>query len=571
MARRNRTDFLSGFSEKLYEQLLRGRSDLPFDEEVLDEPDDDFPEDFSSPYLFNAAFLSRAAQVRLQQLHNKTRSPAQVEKLLGPLSGEGLLLLRFLAEVGRFIPLAFVTEEARLLLGAKLGPQAHAELQDHDLLVTENAYGTHSVGLPQEIAARLLPLLPPLEEPASRPEPEEHHVPPHWSRVPFELALLALAIGTLRPRCTQAGPLYKRDEDRLHGVLGSAFPLKQRMQELRDLRLCSGYDPVSVPPRAMERLKQLTLREVVRRFSAPLFYGARQKVLELLQGGTTRGPEASWFPRAALERAMRIGFLQGPTYFQQHAALARSAHGEVDEILGFASVEVQTNGRSIYTRLWPALYQKQTAAEPQHRARIHLQPSFEILVPQETPPAVLMELGQVADLHKADQMVALQVTRASVTRAIEGGRAAEELLKILEDHCFTAVPQNVAMSIRTWAKQTGQARFAEGLVLVLAPETEQIAQADPTLRRMLKQRVGAGVYLVDTRERGTIDKRLRALEQLPSEGVLRLAPEPDEPEEPIGRPGRQTVPPPAAQDGPLWKRVQETRARLGGGEQDQRS
>ena len=164
--------------------------------------------------------LSHHAQVVGKQIQDRLANPKKATKALGALSGEALLLLRFFAEVGRLLPLPFAAEEARLLLGADLASRAFTELQEQELVLLDKAFGSDRTGLTPELSPLLLPQVPALDEPVERPGPKEGRVVEGLARLPFELALTTAAVWTVRPKRTQAGPLYKKDSGTPPGAAG---------------------------------------------------------------------------------------------------------------------------------------------------------------------------------------------------------------------------------------------------------------------------------------------------------------------------------------------------------------
>ena len=312
-------------------------------------------------------------------------------------------------------------------------------------------------------------------------------------------------------------------------LLGKGFPLDERLGFLNDLRLCSGIDILTVSPQAAERQAELTPAELCRILTARAFAGPQQRVLALLyRGAPVKGHAPAWFTRAAVERALRIGHLSGPFYFSSHQNLRETAHQEATQLLKQPGVEVQ-GGKESWVRLLPLLF-LESSANAGATGRIHLQPSFELLVPPDVAPRTLIQLGQMADLQKFDQVATFVLNKASVARAVEQGQTVESLLLFLKEHASAGVPQNVAASVRSWAGQSGQARFAQGLVLLIRADVESLATSDPVLNRHLQRRLGPGAFLVAEAQRGAIEKRLRALDILPIEGVATLSSLSEEPE-----------------------------------------
>jgi hypothetical protein len=531
-----------------------GRGGIPRDDDdddFGDELDDAsiletiFPSAFGYGISYDVPLTSKAAQEgaqRLRKLFGAGAAPADqstAATLIRGLSGESLLMLRLAAEIGKLVARPFLDEEAKLLL-RRQAAQAIADLQARGLLLAERLFGQEHIGVPRDIAPMLLSHLPPLDTEAAEQRPSGP-APQGLARLPFELALVVAAVWTLRPRRTQAGPLYRKDDERMRALLGPGFPLDERLGQLGALGMTTGTDVLLVPVEEAERLAGMTVPALSVLMTAQQFTGPRRHVLSLLLRGR---PPGGFFPVEALERAMRVGILQGANYYQDHGALRRVAQNEVAGILRTAGLEQVEVGGVRAVRLW------QGEAEEAQAGRVHLQPSFEVLVPPDAPAGVLLDLARVAALTKVDQVVTLTLSRESVLRGLEGGLDVEGVLAILGRHAFAGVPQNVAASVRGWAGHGGRAHFAEGMVVALTREAE--------VRPLLAQRVTDGVYLINPGSRSVVERRLRALDVAPAEGVARLR-------EGLGEaPRGVALPPvlPAADDELTRARVQQAQARI---------
>jgi hypothetical protein len=80
-------------------------------------------------------------------------------------------------------------------------------------------------------------------------------------------------------------------------------------------------------------------------------------------------------------------------------------------------------------------------------------PDFEVVVfPDGATPEVLYALSRFSTRVKSDTVATYRLTRESVARAAAGGLSADEIVLALEEHARAAVPQNVAVTIRDWAR-----------------------------------------------------------------------------------------------------------------------
>lgn len=87
-----------------------------------------------------------------------------------------------------------------------------------------------------------------------------------------------------------------------------------------------------------------------------------------------------------------------------------------------------------------------------------LQPDLTAVVPGPPTPALARELSLVADLESSGGASVYRLTEASVRRALDAGRAAEELLAFLTERSRTPVPQALSYLIADAARRHGNLR-----------------------------------------------------------------------------------------------------------------
>jgi hypothetical protein len=85
--------------------------------------------------------------------------------------------------------------------------------------------------------------------------------------------------------------------------------------------------------------------------------------------------------------------------------------------------------------------------------RFFVQPNFEVVADGGGDNlGAVWRLMQVADLLTYDRAALLQVTRASVVRALDSGLTRDDVQAVLGDQGRVPVPQNVAFSVQEWAE-----------------------------------------------------------------------------------------------------------------------
>ena len=88
--------------------------------------------------------------------------------------------------------------------------------------------------------------------------------------------------------------------------------------------------------------------------------------------------------------------------------------------------------------------------------------------------------------EKQGALLHFRITQDGVVRALRGGLALSDLLRVIESNARTPVPQNVAFSIKDWALRAGLMRLEPNLVLV-CEESDVLRRfcQDPGTRRHL--------------------------------------------------------------------------------------
>lgn len=96
-------------------------------------------------------------------------------------------------------------------------------------------------------------------------------------------------------------------------------------------------------------------------------------------------------------------------------------------------------------------------------SRIYPQPSFEVLAPKETEPAVLWMLELFCELQQIDGFRTYRLTRESVHRGLNWA-GIQDLID-LAARCGPGLPNNVQFTLKDWAAGFGKAALIPGMLL----------------------------------------------------------------------------------------------------------
>jgi len=93
-------------------------------------------------------------------------------------------------------------------------------------------------------------------------------------------------------------------------------------------------------------------------------------------------------------------------------------------------------------------------------------PDFEVvLFPTGDDGELIHALDRFCVREKQGDLVHFRIMQEGVVRALRSGLGLSDLLRVLEQHARTPVPQNVAFSINDWAVRAGLMRLAADLTL----------------------------------------------------------------------------------------------------------
>jgi len=199
------------------------------------------------------------------------------------------------------------------------------------------------------------------------------------------------------------------------------------------------------------------------------------------------GADGAWHgEREIIARLSRLGLLgEMDRAERQLRGWLRTFHA-----LGFCHLALPEQGEGeLAYRL-----AEQDAAEG---AGFFIQPDFEILLPAAAPFYLRWELEAIAECVRTDQMDVYRLTKASFEQGVEHGRTMASVLRFMEAHAWTGVPENIQDAMELWSMQYGRVRFAEVMLL----RCEDGAAAAEVKEALLREPSGmAGIEPIGDRD-----------------------------------------------------------------------
>ncbi|HET6502788.1 MAG TPA: helicase-associated domain-containing protein [Amycolatopsis sp.] len=98
------------------------------------------------------------------------------------------------------------------------------------------------------------------------------------------------------------------------------------------------------------------------------------------------------------------------------------------------------------------------AAMPEPIDHVLVQADLTVIAPGQLEPGLATELKSVADVESSGHATVYRVTEASVRRALDAGRTADELHELFRTRSATAVPQSLSYLIDDVARRHGRLR-----------------------------------------------------------------------------------------------------------------
>ncbi|HEY74379.1 MAG TPA: hypothetical protein G4N99_14050 [Thermoflexia bacterium] len=160
-----------------------------------------------------------------------------------------------------------------------------------------------------------------------------------------------------------------------------------------------------------------------------------------------------------------------------------------DALIGF---RLTPSGRAI-------LGLKSVKQPQDETGKLVIQPNFQLLALGPVSLALLAQLDLFADRERADLgAFEYRLSRESVYQAQQLGMGVADVLRFLEQHCATGLPQNVRRSLEEWAASHERIVFRTGVNLLQAADADLMASLadDSRTGKHLARPVTADVSLL---------------------------------------------------------------------------
>jgi len=447
-------------------------------------------------------------------------SPSSAAQVIDSLSPQATVALALFAENDD----PWVEPILLLTLGRTIGPHcvpaAARELASRGLWFTSKAPDPWRkdtfLTFPEVLRIWLRPELEGLLR-ATDKVVEISEVEPASGQSPFDpsldLMFLLAGVATYRPRITVGEKrLFARERTRLAVLLkqpdsGELDGLVSQLDQLGLLQIKDAGDQPRLEPnwQTVDQWAALPAPNRIRMQLAQVRESSLGKAI-LAAGG-------AWMTESSLRRqhAMhRDGYLP-----QQLDRVSRALDDEwtavKTRIAGWPEFEVLSRGDVWAVRLRPRLtaaLNGRTCAP----AKLHVQASFDVLVPRETELKDAAFISRIAELVQVDTVATFRITRESARRAVMSGLALDQICSELKRLSAFGVPESVERSLHDFVGHMGRCTLRPAFLLEFDEAT--LAQKAAGILGADAQPVTSTVFEVAP------SAQARALQKLDRAGML---------------------------------------------------
>ncbi|MGH2458684.1 MAG: helicase-associated domain-containing protein [Chloroflexota bacterium] len=151
---------------------------------------------------------------------------------------------------------------------------------------------------------------------------------------------------------------------------------------------------------------------------------------------------------------------------------------------------------------------------PSHRDALIVQPNFEVVVyDPDARPDLLYHIDRFAERVSRDRLAIFRLTNESVSAGLQLGLRIDDVIEVLEVTARAPIPQNVAFSLRDWARRFESVHWYRNAWLIEAPDEATLDRwlGDARVARAVERRLSPTVGLCVGERPPELAAYLRAL------------------------------------------------------------
>ena len=451
-------------------------------------------------------------------------SPSSAAKVVDSLSARATVALALLTESDQvWIERLFFLELARTI-GPNYVPAALQELTSRGLWFTSRSFDgwmkEDVLALPEVLKKWLRPELEGLLRVTDKTIEIAETEPAAAQSVfdpSLDFAFLLAGVATYRPRITVSdGRLFARERTKLAALLKQpdSYELDNLVAQLDDLGLLRVKDSENQPRlepnwQVVDQWAALTASDRIRMQLAAVLESRVGKVI-LAAGG-------AWMTEGTLRRQqamVRDGYL--PQQVDRLVAAMNEEWAQVKARISSArEFEVSSPSDGWAVRLHPRLtaaLNGRTCAP----AKLHVQASFEVLVPREAALKDVAFMARIADLVQVDTVATFRITRESARQGVMSGLALGQICAELKRISAFGVPESVERSLSDFVGHMGRCTLRSTFLLEF--DEAALAQKAAGVLGQDARPITSTIFEVATSAQQSVQQKLDRAGMLPRSG-----------------------------------------------------
>ncbi|WP_436235995.1 helicase-associated domain-containing protein [Paenibacillus sp. LjRoot153] len=158
---------------------------------------------------------------------------------------------------------------------------------------------------------------------------------------------------------------------------------------------------------------------------------------------------------------------------------------------------------------------------PRIAPSLYVQPDFEVLLPPDASLSLEWGVAAFADLQNSDLVRTYRLTKESFRRALDHGLRSPDVIRILRDHAYYEVPEQVIITLQQWEEQKDKLYLAD--VTLLRCQSNEVAEAllrNEKCRIMLGERIGVTNFIISRVHVKHLTKCLEAMGFHPNPSLI---------------------------------------------------
>ncbi|MFW6288482.1 MAG: hypothetical protein ACOC2Q_01740 [Spirochaetota bacterium] len=158
--------------------------------------------------------------------------------------------------------------------------------------------------------------------------------------------------------------------------------------------------------------------------------------------------------------------------------------------------------------------------EHEERKPLVVQPNFELTMPEEFSFADGLLVARISKLRRHDRYPRFELTKERVAASLRNGLDIETIIDRLTSLAGGQLPQNIVVTMQSWAGEHESVRLFKGVVLTVEEARRPVVEHAASVQGLVRERLAPGVYLIDERD---VEAMQSALEDAGVELVPEIA------------------------------------------------